>query len=477
GLITRENALELLSCLWLKYFENAGAVQAIGAVHHLTLGGVDPDGSDACSDVTGLCLDVTEDLHLQRPQVGFRWHSNVPDELLQRAVRVLRTGSGSPDLCNDEQIIPALVRTGIAIEDARDFSLSGCQEIIITGKAQMGSVEGFINMPKILRVVLGLEPALGEGVDPARLTGFAGLCEALEAEMALVAEMVHQASIGRDSCGAASPDLVCSLVVRDCIEKASGYNQGGARYNHCNWDVVGIANLADSLAAIRKLVFEDHTCTLSAFTKALCDNWAGNEPLRQKILNECPHFGNDDDSVDLLASRFITSFSALMKRHKPFRGGEYILGTLAGAENMHIEFGRVTGATPDGRRMGDPLADSIGAAQGRDRQSITALLNSVAKLPHCLLPTATSLNVRLDPKLMETEGGVTRIAAMIRSHFLSGGQHMQINLVNREMLLEAQRHPEEHQDLMVRVAGYSAPFVSLWDDLQAEVMSRTEHKG
>jgi pyruvate formate-lyase/glycerol dehydratase family glycyl radical enzyme len=475
GLITRESARELLSCLWLRYFEHAGASQPVGAVHHLTLGGVGPDGADASNAVTWLCLDVTEELRLQRPQVGLRWNRGTPDDLLKRAVCALRGHGGSPDLCNDEQIVPALVRTGIALEDARDFSLSGCNEIIITGKAQMGSVEGFVNMPKILRTVLGLEPALGPGVALDRLNSFEDLLAACESEMGRVAAAVHQISVARDRHGAENADLVCSLVVDDCIENARGYNQGGARYNHCNWDVIGIANLADSLAAIRKLIFEDHVCTLVGLVGMLRSDWEGAAPMRRRILNECPHFGNDDDRVDHLAGWCIERFAALMNPYKPFRGGEYILGTLAGAENMHIEFGRVTGATPDGRKAGEPVADSIGAAQGRDRAGVTALLNSVAKLPHRLLPTAVSLNVRLAPKLIETEEGAAKVAALIRAHFLSGGQHMQINLVSREMLLEAQREPELHADIMVRVAGYSAPFVSLWKDLQDEIISRTEH--
>ncbi len=475
GLLTRDAAKELLTCLWLKYYEHAGAVQPVGALHHLTLGGVKPDGSDASNEVTWLCLEVTEELGVQRPQIGLRWNRGTPDALLERAVRVLRVRCGSPDFCNDEQIVPALVGTGIALEDARDFSLSGCHEVIIAGKAQMGSVEGFVNMPKILRNVLGLEPASAPDADPSRLASFDDLWDACEAEMDRVAECAHLASVARDRGAAEHVDLACSLVVNDCIENVQGYTQGGARYNHCNWDVVGVANLADSLAAVRKLVFEDRACTLAELIDALRSDWEGREPLRRRILNAFPHFGNDDDAADLLAVKIIERFSALLKRRAPFRGGEYILGTLAGAENMHIEFGRVTGATPDGRRAGEPLADSMGAAQGRDRSGVTALLNSVAKLPHRLLPTASTLNVRLDPKLIDTEEGVVRIAALIRSHFLSGGQHFQFNLVDREMLLEAQRRPDEHSDLMVRVAGYSAPFTALWEDLQAEIISRTEH--
>ena len=477
GAITTEEARELLSCLWIKYFENMGAQAGVSAHQHLTLGGVKPDGSDASNEITRLCLEVTEDLRLHRPQVGLRWNRNTPKDLLETAVGVLRANCGNPDFCNDEQIVPALVKIGVEPVDARDFSLSGCHEVIVTGRAQMGSVEGFVNMPKILRLALGLEAALGAGADLAGIDDYDKLWAALADAMAVVAERAHRASLARDRQAAALPggNLTASLVVEDCIENVCGYTCGGARYNFCNWDVIGIANLADSLVAIRRLVYDEQAMTLAALIDILRANWQGHDALRLRLYQQFPHFGNDDDEVDHVAARVIETFAAIMKRHTPFRGGEYILGTTAGGENMHIEFGRVTGATPDGRQDAAPLADSLGAAQGRDRRGVTALLNSVAKLPHALLPTATTLNVKLDPKLVDGPAGIEKIAALIEGHFLAGGQQCQFNLVNREMLLEAQRCPEQHADLMVRVAGYSAPFTSLWGDLQEEIIARTEH--
>ena len=495
GTLTRDFARELLSCLWLKYFTQTGAQDGVSARHHLTLGGVKLDGSDASNDVTYLCLEVTEELRLVRPQIGLRWNRDTPFPLLKQAVRTLRSKTGMPDLCSDEQIVPALMHVGVAAEDARDFSLSGCHEVIVTGKAQMGSVEGFINMPKLLRIALGLEPALRRNGDLSPVGEYAQLWNLLIEAMELVAEAAHEASVCRDRLSAGLPvacadeaenaaamrawagtrGLLASLVTRDCIEQGRGYFQGGARYNFCNWDVVGIANLADSLLAIRRLVFEEQALTLTQLAEVLDANWEGHEPLRRHVLNDLPHFGNDNQEADELAGQIISTFADVIKRRTPFRGGEYILGTLAGGENMHVEFGRVTGATPDGRRAGESLADSIGPAHGRDRHGMTAMLNSVAKLPHQLLPTAVSLNVKLEPRLLETEGGIEKVAALIQGHFRSGGQQLQFNLVNREMLLEAKRSPEAHSELMVRVAGYSAPFTSLWDDLQDEIIARTEH--
>jgi len=477
GTITREFAKELISGLWIKYFEHVGAQGGVSAHNHLTLGGVGPDGSDACNDVTYLCLEVTEDLKLLRPQVGFRWNQNTPSEVLERAVRVLRVRTGNPDFCNDEQIVPALINVGVKPEDARNFSLSGCHEVIVTGMAQMGSVEGFINMPKLLLMALGLEPSLNGNIDLAGIDNYDKFWEHFVGVMARVAEGAHEASICRDRRSAEQPGgyLASSLVTLDCIENARGYTQGGARYNFCNWDIIGTANLADSLVALRKLVFEDRTLSLPQLVDILYSDWEGYDQLRIQIVNQFPHFGNNDDGVDEVAKQIIETFSSMLKRRTPFRGGEYILGTTAGGENMHIEFGRVTGATPDGRKSETPLADSIGAAQGSDRNGITAMLNSVAKLPHRLLPTATTLNVKLDPKLIDTEEGIEKVSALLRGHFMSGGQQMQFNFYDREMLLEAKRHPEKYGNFMVRVAGYSAPFVSLWSDLQDEIIARTEH--
>ena len=495
GGLSREFAKELLSCLWLKYFCQTGVLDGVSARHHLTLGGVKPDGGDASNDVTYLCLEVTEELRLVRPQIGLRCNHNTPLPLLKQAVRTLRARTGMPDLCSDEQIVPALMHVGVSAEDARDFSLSGCHEVIVTGKAQMGSVEGFVNMPKTLRIALGQEPSLKENGPVSTIKSFDELWSHLAEAMDLVAEAAHEASVCRDRLSAGLPvscldgagnaaairtwegtrGLLASLVTRDCIEDGRGFFAGGARYNFCNWDVIGVANLADSLVAIRRLVFEEHTLTLEQLVEILAADWDGHEPLRRRVLNELPHFGNDDSEADDLAAQVIETFAAIIKRRKPFRGGEYILGTTAGGENMHVEFGRVTGATPDGRRAGESLADSIGPAHGRDRRGVTAMLNSVAKLPHRLLPTAVTLNVKLDPTLLKTEEGVEKVAALIQAHFQSGGQQLQFNLVDREMLLDAKRNPERHSDLMVRVAGYCAPFTSLWDDLQDEIIARTGH--
>ena len=477
GTLTVERAKELLACLWIKYFESVGATSGVSAHNHLTLGGVAPDGSDASTQLTQLCLEVTGELGLLRPQVGLRWNRNTPRAVLRKGVEALRAGTAIPDFCNGEKIAAALHRVGVSLQDARDFSLSGCHEVIVTGRAQMGSVEGFINMPKILHMTLGLEPGLQAAVDLTGVTDFETLWRRLEDSMAIVAGAAHQSSVGRDEAAAAIPggDLQASLVVQDCIENCLGYTQGGARYNFCNWDIIGIANLADSLMAIRQVVFDEKAMSLGELVHVLQADWDGHEALRRRLVKEASHFGNEQEQVDALTSRIIQRFDTILKRWTPYRGGVYILGTTAGGENMHVEFGRVTSATPDGRHAGDALCDSVGAVQGRDRNGVTSLLNSVAKLPHELLPTATTLNVKLDPRLLDAAEGVEGVVALIDSHFRSGGQQLQFSFVDREILLQARQYPERHRNLMVRVSGYSAPFTSLWQDLQEEIIARTEH--
>jgi pyruvate-formate lyase len=397
--------------------------------------------------------------------------------MLKRAVSVLRSGTGYPSFSNDEEIVPALTGINIAPEDARDYSLSGCNEVIISGQAHMGSVEGFINMPKVLAMTLGLEPALCAGKDLSALTTYKALWEAVLETMAFIVSRIHDTSefLDKHRADNAGGRIGASLLTRGCIERARGYTQGGARYNFCNWDAIGLANLADSLVAVKKLVFETQTLALAELVEILRTNWEGRETLRLQVLNRLPHFGNDCDEVDEVAADLIQILAQMLKKRIPFRGGEYTLGTLAGLENMHVVFGQQTGATPDGRQAGKPLADSLGASQGRDQHGATAMLNSVAKMPARMLPTSVSVNLKLDPKLLSHESGIEKIAALIQGHFLSGGMQLQLNLVNREMLFAARKCPEQHANLMVRVAGYSGRFVALDREVQDEVISRTEH--
>ncbi|HDZ20279.1 hypothetical protein LCGC14_0205140 [marine sediment metagenome] len=477
GRITHERAKELICCLWAKYQGWLGASERRTGNHRVTLGGVRPDGTDAVNELSWLCLDVAEEMALTRPQVGVRWHEGMDSAFLRRAVEVLRTGINNLEFCSDGQIVPALVHAGVAEADARDFSLSGCHEVMVTGKCQMGAVEGMVNIPKVIRIALGLEPDLRSDVDLAAIDSYEALWDAVVAAMRETVAAMHEHSEFLDSLRAteAGRALASSLVTQGCIDNALSIPQGGATYNFCNWDAIGIANLADSLAVIRRVVFDEQRLTLAEFVDALAGDWAGQDTLRRQILAGDEHFGNDNDAVDAIAAEIIRTLDALMKTKTPYRGGQYILGTLAGYENAHSHFGARTGATPDGRRAGESFANSLAASAGRDHHGPTAMLNSVAKMPHHLLPTSTVTNITLNRSLLDGDAGIEHIASLIEGHFRSGGQQCQLTFYGRDELLAARAEPDSHGHVMVRVAGYSAPFVTLDDTTQDEIIARTEH--
>ena len=436
-----------------------------------------PDGSDAVNELSWLCLEATEEMDVTRPQVGVRWHEGMDPAFLRRAVKALATDVNNIEFCSDEQIVPALIDIGVTVEDARDFSLSGCHEVMVSGRCQMGAVEGMVNLPKIIRIVLGLEPTIRSGVDLESIDSYETLWAATVDAMAETAAVMHAFSEFLDSlrAGETGRALTSSLLTRGCIESARSTPQGGATYNFCNWDAIGIANLADSLAAIRRVVFEEKRLTLAKFVEILRDDWAGHEPLRREIRESDDHFGNDNDAVDAIAADIIRTLDRLLKTKTPFRGGQYILGTLAGYENSHSQYGLATGATPDGRKEGESFASSLGAAAGRDHNGPTAMLNSVAKMPHNLLPTSTVTNISLSRSLLDSEDGRANVASLIEGHFRAGGQQCQLTFQGREELLAARAKPEDHGHIMVRVAGYSAPFVALDEATQDEILARTEH--
>ncbi len=478
GQLTHEDARELLSCLWAKYQGYLGSTEQRTGNHRVTLGGTLADGTDAVNELSWLCLEVTEAMAVSRPQVAVRWHGGMDPAFMARALKVQQAGVNTVEFCSDEQIVPALVAIGATEEDARNFSLSGCHEVIISGKSQMGAVEGMVNMPKLIRIALGLEPALKDDVDLAAIDSYDALWQAVVDAMTETVAAMHEHSEYLDGLRAGEPGraLESSLLTQGCIDSAASTPNGGAIYNFCNWDAIGIANLADSLAAIRRVVFDEQRLTLAQLVDALASNWAGYETLRGDILAGDEHFGNDNDAVDAIAAKIIETLDRLMKTKTPYRGGQYILGTLAGYENAHSWFGGRTGATPGGRLAGESFASSLAASAGRDHRGPTAMLNSVAKMPHHLLPTSTVTNISLDGGLLANESGIVKIASLIEGHFRSGGQQCQLTFQGREELLAARAQPDKYSHVMVRVAGYSAPFVALDELTQDEIIARTAHR-
>ncbi len=475
GRITPEFAEELLCCLWIKYFEYWGKDHLRSGVTHLALGGLTPEGECAVNPVSYMCLDAAEKLSIIRPQIAIRCNRKTPREFIRRGVELLRRNFGSPDFCSDEQIVPALVNIGIPPADARDYCPSGCHEIMIPGKSQMGALMGEFNLPKTLTHLLGVECMPGAPqIALTELHDWKSFRSSWRKIMAYTAKAIHELSYFEDERrDAANVWVNGSLLTDGCIESGRSLARGGALYNHCNWDAIGLANLADSFIAIKQLVYDNHEITLAELAQHLKDNWRNGESLRYRIAKTVPQFGNNQHEVDNIAAEIIRDIAAALESFTPYRGGKYILGTLAGYENAHAVFGNATAATPDGRRAGDPFPGSLGPAPGRDRSGITAALNSVAAIPHELLPTSTVVNVTVDPGMLRTEAGVDKLAAAIIAHFDSGGQQLQFTIADAELLRQARLEPEKHSGLMVRVAGYSARFTSLENNVQEDIIART----
>ena len=450
---------------------------------NLQLGGYTPQGTDGANALTRACLAACARNHFRRPNVAFRITKTTPDDCLLEALGALRDGSGRPALYNDDGYLDALLRLplGLTPEDARELGFGGCTETMIAGHANVGSLEGEIHLLK------ALELALHDGVDPVngRQTGprtgrfvdmrtFEDFLAAVRGQMQWQADhfvaWASPALTRRFTAG--DPKLARTLFTRDCVARRRSFDAGGARYN---WSVVsyqGIANLIDSVAAIKQLVYDEQRITPEELLAALAANFHGFAHLRQWLL-AAPKFGNDDDRVDQ-PGRALVGFAwdALLAHPHP-RGGRYlpscILFTTYGLA------GQQCGATPDGRGAGEPLTDSVGPMWGRDTHGPTAMLSSVLKLPLERAVGTPVLNLRLPAALLAGDTGLRAAAALIRAFFAQGGLQIQLSVLNKEDMLAAQVAPEAHRDLIVRIGGYSEYFVNLPRELQDSVIARTEH--
>lgn len=473
GRMTRDEAAVLVAHFWLKTAE-------IGCIQNLTLGGLGPTGLDACNDLTRLCLEVTKALKLAQPNVCLRLSKESPEWAMEEALGSIASGNGLPALYNDEAIVASLLDTGIPVEDARDYCLVGCSEVIIPGKSHFGADSGELNVAKCLELALndGVDPLSGKRLGPAtgsaqELLSFADVMEAFEAQVTaacdLLAGFVNNCDDAFNKC---SGFATRSAFTRGCIESGKGIWDGGALYNASEIECIGMSNVADSLAAIKKVVFEDGLCSLGSLVEVLARNWEGDEALRLYCRNRVPKFGNDDDYVDRIAEEVTRLVFTEVRAHGCRRGGPMLPGEVV--SSVHPLHGRMTGATPEGRHKGEPLGDSCGPVQGRDRLGPTALARSVAKLDQSLGTTCLVLNMKFGRSLFGASGR-NNLARFLRTYFDAGGMQVQVTVVDRETLLAAKAKPEGYRDLIVRVGGFSAHFTSLEPDLQDEIIARTEY--
>jgi formate C-acetyltransferase len=485
GSLDREGAKELLECLWIK-FNNHPAPPKVGVTAqesgtyndftNINLGGLTRDGADGVSDLSYLLLEVVDEIRLLQPQANVQISSRTPDRFLKEACGVIREGLGYPSVFNADAVVAEQVRAGKCVEDAREGGTSGCIETGAFGK-EAYFLTGYLNVPKILELALndGVDPATGKRIgpatgDPDTFRSFDALYEAFETQLRWFVDVKVEVNQAIESMFARyAPAPFLSVVIRDCIENARDYNDGGARYNTSYIQCCGIGTITDSLSALRTHVFEGGL-EMAALLTALSDDFRGYEPLRQLLWNRTPKFGNDDDRADALMRRVYDSLFETIDGRPNTRGGRYHLNMLS--TTCHVYFGTRVGATPDGRKAGTPISDGTSPAQGADRHGPTAVCSSLGKMDQ-IKSGGTLLNQRFLPQVLEGETGIDRLADLIRGYFRLGGHHIQFNVVDTDTLRDAQAHPEEYRDLLVRVAGYSDYFVDLGRDLQEEIIART----
>ncbi len=489
GHLTKEAAKELLQCFWIKFNnqpapskvditeEQSGTYQDFALIN---VGGLKADGTDAVNELSFLILDVVEEMRLIQPSACIQLSYKNPDRFLKRALKVVKAGFGQPSLFNTDVIHQEFLHAGKSMEDARAGGPSGCVTISAFGKESC-TLTGYCNWPKIFELTLnnGVDPQTGIQIgvqtgDPTTFTSFDELMAAYKKQLKYFVDLKIKGNNIIERLYAENlPTPVMSLLFDDCILKAKDYHDGGSRYNVTYIQGVGMGTITDSLSAVKYHVFDKKTLTMEELLKALQSNFEGTEQTRQMLLNETPTFGNDDDYADNLAQTVFNAYYDVLNGRPNTKGGRYRVNLLP--TTVHIFFGRVTGATPNGRKTGDPLSDGISPSHGTDRNGPTAVIKSVAKIDHAKTG-GTLLNQKFLPQVLADDEGIVKLAYLIRTYFKLGGHHIQFNVVDATTLRDAQENPEKYKDLIVRVAGYSDYFVDIGKELQDEIIARTAHQ-
>ena len=487
GTLTRESAKELLQCFWVKFNNHPAppkveiTEQQSGTYQDFALintGGLKPDGTDAVNEVSYLILEVCNEMRLIQPSICIQMSTKNPDRFLMSAVDVVKEGFGQPSMFNTDMIIKELLRAGKSIEDARAGGPSGCVEISAFGKESC-ILTGYCNWPKILEITLhnGIDPRTGKqvGIQTGRATDFKSFEELFSAYKKQLRYFIDTKIKGNNIIerlyAEHMPAPFMSLLINDCIAKGKDYHDGGPRYNSTYIQGVGMGTVTDSLSAIKYHIFCQQSYTMAALLEAMKTDFRTDEVMRMALLNKTPKYGNDDDFADEIArSVFETYFDSIDGRPNT-KGGEHRVNLLP--TTVHIYFGQMTGATPDGRKAGSPLSDGISPSHGADKNGPTAVIKSAAKIDHSKTG-GTLLNQKFMPDILAGQEGRRKLADLVRTYFKLGGHHIQFNVIKAETLRDAQAHPESYQNLIVRVAGYSDYFVNIGKDLQNEILARTE---
>jgi len=487
GRITEESAKELLSSFWVK-FNNHPSPPKVGVTAKesntytdfslINIGGVKEDGSDAVNDLSYVLLDVIEEMRLLQPSSMVQISKKNPDRFLKRALHIVKTGFGQPSIFNTDAIVQELMRQGKDIVDARNGGASGCVESGAFG-TEAYLLSGYFNLAKVLELTLygGYDKRTEKQVGLKTKTDFANFEELIEVyktqlnyfiDIKIRGNMVIEKLFAKYI-----PVPFLSILTQDCIKNGKDYNAGGARYNTTYIQGVGLGSITDCLASLKYNVFEKKIISMKDMLKAMEADFDGYGDLRAILLEDTPKYGNDDDYADNLMREIFEMFYESVNGRPNVRNGHHRINLLP--TTSHVYFGSVIGAMPDGRKNKIPLSEGISPVQGADRHGPTAVIKSAAKIDH-LRTGGTLLNQRFSKEFMYTDEGIDNVCRLVRSYFRMDGHHIQFNVLDEKILRDAQVKPENYRDLIVRVAGYSDYFVDITDELQEEIIKRTEHE-
>ena len=488
--ITREQALEMLECLYLKSCEvyevrdnwYATAFAGYPMWQILVVGGQTREGKDASNDLSLLCLQAADELQTTQPVMALRVCEDTPRELIRFGCKMVQEGQANPGFFNDETAIKMALGKGGTLEEARDWTIVGCIQAGPGGGGTDGSPDaGYVNMGKMVEFVLhnGVDPATGKtlGLQTGDPREFKTIEEFKDALKKQILHAYDQIRIGYNLMQSIHmnryPVIFASMVTAGCVERGKSVQEGGANYSTCGLYVTGAANLADCIAAVEKCVFEDHDLTMDELIAACDSSFEGQERLRQLLLNKPEKYGNNQEHVDSIYREMMHFVADNVQKWPDARGGHYAFGI--DSQTMNIPHGKVVGALPDGRLVGEPLCDASSPMMGRDVHGPTSTVRSVAAIDQPDLQEGALFNLRFDPKGVQGEKGRDIIEGVIKTFFQEGGEHIQINVVDNETLKKAQVEPEKYRGLMVRVAGYMAYFTELDKSAQDTIIRRTAH--
>jgi formate C-acetyltransferase len=491
GIITKEEAVELIQCLFIKLsemsilwdFDSASYWSGFSITLGLVAGGVDKDGNDATNELSYLLIEADKNTGLLQPELGVRVHAHSPRDLLFEALKEVRIGRGKPKFFMDNAAISMIRNTDVSLKDARDYSVVGCVELTPSGNTTAYTGAVFINLAKCLEIAQNDGNCLLTGKliglktgSPEQVTDYESLLDAFKKQISYaVKNAVTVMNTTVESHAALYPCPFTSTLIGGCMESGLDFTEGGAVHKFVGVTGVGLPNVANSLAALKRVVFEEKRVALKEMVSILKKDFEGNEEFRSELWNDLPKYGNDDDFVDTIAREIGQFYCQEVWGHRGSFGIKFRPGLFA--VSINVPFGLTTGAGAGGRKALTPLADGgISPAAGSEKQGVLGVIKSAAKIDNVLAANGTLLNIRFSPSVFEKEEDIMKLVDLLKSYNDLGGYHIQFNVIDSETLRAAQKKPEDYRGLMVRVAGYSAYFVELNPEVQEDIISRTVHE-